>query len=185
MSQICSCVSGFKPSLNIEFIVGIIGFVYFTPSCWVYLRKAKNASLGINFAITEICKYFLVVRNGRYLYITQRISVSVLINISLHFSHFRSFSPSPRGLEFHPGQDYYFISTSSRTDLHRRVGGSCSTHNMKVIFKVAEVSEHKPGPAINTARERTEVASQYRDYVRPIQDVRQFHTGLDHGTKDR
>jgi len=98
---------------------------------------------------------------------------------------FRSFSPSPRGLEFHPGQDYYFISTSSRTDLHRRVGGSCSTHNMKVIFKVAEVREHKPGPAINTARERTEVASQYRDYVRPIQDVRQFHTGLDRGTKER
>jgi ephrin-B len=54
---------------------------------------------------------------------------------------FRSFSPTPRGLEFRPGQDYYFISTSSRRDLHRRVGGSCSSHNMKVIFKVAPSGE--------------------------------------------
>ncbi len=46
---------------------------------------------------------------------------------------FRSFSPTPGGLEFHPGQDYYFISTSSPEDLHRRVGGGCSTHNMKMI----------------------------------------------------
>ena len=49
---------------------------------------------------------------------------------------FRSFTPTPGGLEFHPGQDYYFISTSSRDDLHRRVGGGCHTHNMKMIFKV-------------------------------------------------
>ena len=49
---------------------------------------------------------------------------------------FRSFTPTPGGLEFHPGHDYYFISTSSREDLHRRVGGGCSTHNMKMIFKV-------------------------------------------------
>ncbi|CAG7817526.1 unnamed protein product [Allacma fusca] len=49
---------------------------------------------------------------------------------------FRSFTPQPGGLEFRPGQDYYFISTSSRDDLHRRVGGRCSTHNMKVVFKV-------------------------------------------------
>ena len=50
---------------------------------------------------------------------------------------FRSFSPTPGGLEFHPGQDYYFISTSSSADLHRRVGGGCSTQNMKMIFKVS------------------------------------------------
>jgi len=49
---------------------------------------------------------------------------------------FRSFTPQPGGLEFRPGQDYYFISTSSREDLHRRIGGRCSTHNMKVVFKV-------------------------------------------------
>ena len=33
-------------------------------------------------------------------------------------------------------QDYYFISTSSPSDLHSRVGGYCQTHNMKVVFKV-------------------------------------------------
>jgi hypothetical protein len=51
---------------------------------------------------------------------------------------FRSFTPTPGGLEFRPGHDYYFISTSSRDDLHRRVGGGCSTHNMKMIFKVRD-----------------------------------------------
>ncbi|XP_018909399.2 uncharacterized protein Ephrin isoform X2 [Bemisia tabaci] len=49
---------------------------------------------------------------------------------------FRSFTPQPNGLEFHPGQDYYFISTSSQDDLHRRIGGRCLTNNMRVIFKV-------------------------------------------------
>ena len=51
---------------------------------------------------------------------------------------FRSFTPTPGGLEFRPGNDYYFISTSSKNDLHRRVGGGCSTHNMRIIFRVAE-----------------------------------------------
>ena len=51
---------------------------------------------------------------------------------------FRSFSPTPGGLEFHPGQDYYFISTSTTEDLHRRVGGGCSRNNMKMIFKVSD-----------------------------------------------
>ena len=50
---------------------------------------------------------------------------------------FRSFTPTPGGLEFRPGQDYYFISTSSKNDLHRRVGGGCSANNMKVVFRVA------------------------------------------------
>ncbi|XKL68544.1 hypothetical protein PGB90_004035 [Kerria lacca] len=49
---------------------------------------------------------------------------------------FRPFTPQPGGLEFPPGQDYYFISTSSKDDLHRRIGGRCATNNMKVIFKV-------------------------------------------------
>jgi len=54
---------------------------------------------------------------------------------------FRSFTPTPGGLEFSPGQDYYFISTSSRGDLHRRVGGGCATHNMRVMFKVAPAGD--------------------------------------------
>ncbi|XP_064103113.1 ephrin-B2-like [Macrobrachium nipponense] len=49
---------------------------------------------------------------------------------------FRSFTPQPGGLEFIPGQDYYFISTSSKEDLHRRIGGRCTSHHMKVIFKI-------------------------------------------------
>ena len=52
---------------------------------------------------------------------------------------FRKFSPIPGGLEFRPGQNYYLISTSTRRDLHRRVGGFCSSHNMKMILKVAEM----------------------------------------------
>ncbi|XP_054723092.1 ephrin-B1-like [Uloborus diversus] len=51
---------------------------------------------------------------------------------------FRNFTPQPGGLEFTPGQDYYFISTSRNGSdgLHQRVGGRCATHNTKVIFKV-------------------------------------------------
>ena len=51
---------------------------------------------------------------------------------------FRSFSPTPGGMEFRPGQSYYLISTSTKTNLHRRVGGYCATHNMRMIFKIAE-----------------------------------------------
>ena len=51
---------------------------------------------------------------------------------------FRSFSPTPGGLEFKPGQNYYFISTSTQRNIHRRAGGFCSSHNMKMIFKVAD-----------------------------------------------
>lgn len=48
----------------------------------------------------------------------------------------RPFTPQPGGLEFLPGHDYYFISTSTSDDLHRRIGGRCLTHNMKIVFKV-------------------------------------------------
>jgi len=64
---------------------------------------------------------------------------------------FRSFTPTPGGLEFRPGQDYYFVSTSSKLDIHRRVGGYCATHNMRMVFRVAEreeeeVRETSPSP---------------------------------------
>ena len=54
---------------------------------------------------------------------------------------FRNFSPTPGGMEFKPGKSYYLISTSTTRDLHRRVGGYCSTHNMKMVFKVADNTE--------------------------------------------
>ena len=81
--------------------------------------------------------------------------------------------------------------------MHRHVGGSCSTHNMKVIFKVAENSEqkkpvHSPAPSINVARSiptseglTDQEKMGYKDIVRPIEDVRSFHTGLDQITKGR
>jgi len=67
---------------------------------------------------------------------------------------FRSFTPTPGGMEFQPGKDYYFMSTSAKGDLYRRVGGHCSSHHMKVSFKVANnqldndlstTSKPKPG----------------------------------------
>ncbi|PRD26733.1 UNVERIFIED_CONTAM: Ephrin-B1 [Trichonephila clavipes] len=63
---------------------------------------------------------------------------------------FRSFTPQPGGLEFRPGQDYYFISTSAGGEgqhaLEQKIGGRCATHNMKVIFKVC------CGPTKSTTR---------------------------------
>ena len=67
---------------------------------------------------------------------------------------FRSFTPTPGGMEFKPGKDYYFISTSSQDDLYRRIGGHCSTHNMKVAFKVADNSAQSQRPALNVPRRR-------------------------------
>ena len=61
---------------------------------------------------------------------------------------FRSFSPTPGGMEFKPGQSYYLISTSTRNNLHRRVGGYCATHNMRMIFKIAE--RNTAVPSVNS-----------------------------------
>lgn len=61
---------------------------------------------------------------------------------------FRPFTPQPGGLEFLPGHDYYFISTSTGDDLHRRIGGRCTTHNMKIVFKVWNPLESTTSPAL-------------------------------------
>ena len=60
---------------------------------------------------------------------------------------FRSFTPTPGGLEFRPGQEYYFISTANKRDIHRRVGGWCSSHNMKMVVRVAEREAERPHEA--------------------------------------
>lgn len=69
---------------------------------------------------------------------------------------FRSFSPTPRGLEFHPGHDYFFISTSTPGDLYLRSGGACRSHNMKVTFKVADnraaTGSQQAAAAVNSPR---------------------------------
>ena len=73
---------------------------------------------------------------------------------------FRSFTPTPGGMEFKPGRNYYFISTSSKDDLYRRVGGHCSTHHMKLEFKIAD-NNHEihstKSKAVNVARRRRPV----------------------------
>jgi hypothetical protein len=60
---------------------------------------------------------------------------------------FRYFSPSPRQLEFKPGETYFFISTSGPENLLRREGGYCSSNNMKIKFRIAErhLGEEVPG----------------------------------------
>lgn len=69
---------------------------------------------------------------------------------------FRSFSPSPGALEFHAGKDYYFVSTSSKDDLHLRSNGMCRTQNMKLVFKVADGNIDNPQPP---SHERPEEAA--------------------------
>lgn len=61
---------------------------------------------------------------------------------------FRSFTPQPLGLEFKPGQDYYFISTlaGNHSDSEKRFS-PCKEHNMKVIFKVCCKSPPSSNPA--------------------------------------
>ncbi|KAK2589025.1 hypothetical protein KPH14_001868 [Odynerus spinipes] len=74
-------------------------------------------------------------------------------NKTLYFTiTFRPFTPQPGGLEFLPGHDYYFISTSSKDDLHRRVGGRCTHNNMKVVFKVCCSNEADTSSSSATSR---------------------------------
>ena len=67
---------------------------------------------------------------------------------------------------------------------------------MKVIFKIAQNSEQTKqasvGPSINVPRSLTTSESEsveenmgYKDILRPIEDVRSFHSGLDQITKGR
>lgn len=86
---------------------------------------------------------------------------------------FRSFTPTPGGLEFKPGVDYFFVSTSSRTDLNRKIGGRCTSHNMKLVFKVADTKRHSTGSvnnhvkAVNVPR----IPTQYHRYDSGESDI--------------
>ncbi|XP_064477442.1 ephrin-B2a-like isoform X2 [Ornithodoros turicata] len=80
---------------------------------------------------------------------------------------FRSFTPQPGGLEFRPGQDYYFISTSTgdMDGLHQRIGGRCATHNMKVIFKVCcDPSKSTARPRLSSSSSATPVPGHRRQW---------------------
>jgi len=58
-------------------------------------------------------------------------------NIKYTF-YISKFSPVPGAIEFTPGSDYYFISTSNGTlnGLNNTVGGTCQKDNMKMIIRV-------------------------------------------------
>jgi len=80
---------------------------------------------------------------------------------------FRSFTPTPGGLEFKPGVDYFFISTSSRSDLHRKIGGRCTSHNMKLVFKVADTRRRHSNQSVNNHVKQVNVPrirTQYHHY---------------------
>jgi len=72
---------------------------------------------------------------------------------------FRSFSPTPGAVEFKPGRDYFFISTSSPTDIHQRVGGMCRDGNMKLVFKVADPNAPETTTTTSTTTTATESLS--------------------------
>ena len=80
---------------------------------------------------------------------------------------FRSFSPNPTALEFKPGQTYYLISTSTPMDLHRRAGGYCSTHNMKMSINVAENGLKEEKSSGSSGLERITVSPIYRAVTTP------------------
>ena len=64
--------------------------------------------------------------------------VALCTRPELYTITFRAVSPTPGSPVFEPGKTYYLISTSSARDLYRKAGGYCSTHNMKMMFEVAD-----------------------------------------------
>merc|ERR1712083_617398 len=98
---------------------------------------------------------------------------------------FRPFSPSPGGLEFRPGQEYFFISTATQRDIHRRVGGVCSSHNMKLTFKVSDnggnqfISPSTKIPSVNNQRHQDSLKTNL------IPKFPQFHRNIDHSNSGR
>ncbi|XP_023343456.1 ephrin-B1 [Eurytemora carolleeae] len=100
---------------------------------------------------------------------------------------FRSFTPTPGGLEFRPGRDYYFISTSNTKDIHRRVGGWCASHNMKMIFRVAEnrkTEETSPTPKPRQIPTPAAFWSKYWDSRVPGEEENYIHTRSFHQTAE-
>ena len=59
---------------------------------------------------------------------------------------FREFSPIPRGLEFKPGHNYYFVSTSNKNNINNKFGGYCASHNMKLSMKIANTKKSLMSP---------------------------------------
>ena len=96
---------------------------------------------------------------------------------------FRPFSPSPGGLEFRPGQEYFFISTATQRDIHRRVGGVCSSHNMKLTFKISDNGGNKfinpKIPSVSNQRHQEALKTNL------IPKFPQFHQNIENDNSDR
>ncbi len=84
---------------------------------------------------------------------------------------FRSFSPTPGGMEFKPGHDYYFISTSSSDDLWLKSGGKCASHNMRLVFKVADNSRTRQDDEKEDTFADPSPPSLSGDYYYPAREV--------------
>ena len=182
-----SC-KNFKTSLQIFFQANII--------CPLYRKGTRAADVEkyiiYNVSREEFENCQITNPNPRVIALCDKPHELIYFTIT-----FRSFTPTPGGLEFRPGKDYYFISTSSRSDLYRRIGGRCSSHNMRVIFKVAEnpmetttsttnvkngldvVAVNIPRRVVPTADRKSDllnvdnekVGSDYPSYLYPIRDV--------------
>ena len=103
----------------------------------LYNGKLLNISFlkyyNTNFLLAH--KFFLLIISYRIIAECNNPNQRMFFTIT-----FRAFTPTPGGMEFQPGKDYYFISTSSPTDLHNRYGGRCKSHSMKAIFKIVDNS---------------------------------------------
>ena len=103
---------------------------------------------------------------------------------------FRSFTPTPGGLEFKPGKDYYFITTSSQNNLHNKIGGRCVSHGMKVIFKVIDNSIPHRSEKVNLKKNKKHKHKRKKYRVKPeyIEDNLNFKRFSNHnqnGTYDK
>ncbi|KAF7489893.1 Ephrin-A4 [Sarcoptes scabiei] len=68
---------------------------------------------------------------------------------------FRPFTPQPGGLEFHPGQDYYFIALSAKPG---DSSNQCQKYHMKVVFKVCcgnnQISKSSSSSSLSSSQQQ-------------------------------
>lgn len=97
---------------------------------------------------------------------------------------FRAFSPLPSGLEFRPGKDYFFISTSSPEDVKQKSGGYCQTNNMRVVFKVAQTKNFRASEARHRgANSRNKFKKSGLKNEIPQESISETPKVMDHQTK--
>jgi len=110
---------------------------------------------------------------------------------------FRSFSPSPQQMEFKPGRSYYLISTATQADLYSLSGGWCRSHNMRLVFRVADTevelsvsgrrptmfwskywSSGVPGPRHHYSRDRGRMDRDYSEEGREGEHKAGYEAGF-------